>query len=295
MNTCDICGKKEFLPYKCSYCGGTYCAAHRLPETHYCTGEWNVPVSVKKREESREKDKKFKSKIPNIPFPSSSSSFSRSRQGDFDFDFGDFPPPSRGLGAYGYNNIVIGTCTVFFLISIIFQRPVIEYLALHPDTVLYQPWQIITSMFLHAGFMHFFVNMIVLFFFGSELERRAGGKWYLTIFFLSGLAGNFAYLGYAFLTNPLIPALGASGAIYGVLGTLAIIAPEIRVLFFFAIPMSIRTLIILFAIVDIVGFMGSIGPTGIQTGVAHSAHLAGLLVGLYYGKRLRIVRRWRMY
>lgn len=117
----------------------------------------------------------------------------------------------------------------------------------------------------------------------------------MIIFFLAGLVGNFAYLGYAYLTNPLIPALGASGAIYGVLGTLAIIAPEIRVLLFFAIPMSIRSLIILFAIVDIVGFMGSVGPMGLHTGVAHSAHLAGLLVGLYYGKRLKMVRRWRMF
>ncbi|MFO7967989.1 MAG: rhomboid family intramembrane serine protease [Archaeoglobaceae archaeon] len=290
MNTCDICGKEEFLPYRCSYCGGTYCATHRLPETHYCTGEWNVPVNVKKREEPMENtDKRFKAKMPKIPFSSSSSS----RSGRHDFDFGDFPPPSQGLGAYGYNNIIIGTCTVFFLISMISGYSAIEYLALNPDSVLFRPWQLVTSMFLHAGFMHFLINMVVLFFFGSELERRVGGKWYLVIFFLAGLAGNFAYLGYAYLTNPLIPALGASGAIYGVLGTLAIIAPEIRVLLFFAIPMSIRSLIVLFAIVDIAGFMGSIGPSGIQTGVAHSAHLAGLLVGLYYGKRLRIVRRWR--
>ncbi|MFW6127808.1 MAG: rhomboid family intramembrane serine protease [Halobacteriota archaeon] len=286
MNTCDICGKKEFLPYKCSYCGGTFCAAHRLPEMHNCPGDWNVPVNVKKREGSRE-DRAKKIKMPKIPFSSSPSR----RQ---DFDFGDFPPPSRGLGAYGYNNIIIGTCTVLFLISLLFVGPVVDYLALHPDEVLFRPWQLVTSMFLHAHFWHFFVNMIVLFFFGSELERRVGGKTFLTIFFLSGLAGNFAYLGYAYVTNPLIPALGASGAIYGVLGTLAIIAPEIRVLFFFAIPMSIRTLIVLFAIVDIMGFVGSMGP-GIQTGVAHSAHLAGLLVGLYYGKRMRIVRKWRMF
>lgn len=290
MNTCNVCGKEEFLPYKCSYCGGTFCAAHRLPETHNCTGDWNVPVNVKKREDREKKAKK--SKMPKIPFPSSSSSRSKQR----DFDFGDFPPPSKGLGAYGYNNIIIGTCAVFFLISIIFDySSTIEFLALNPDKLLFRPWQLITSIFLHTGFMHFLVNMIVLFFFGTELERRVGGRWYLIIFFLAGLVGNFAYLGYAYLTNPLIPALGASGAIYGVLGTLAIIAPEIRVLLFFVIPMGIRTLIVLFAIVDIMGFVGSIGPTGLQTGVAHSAHLAGLFVGLYYGKRLRIERRWRMF
>jgi membrane associated rhomboid family serine protease len=71
------------------------------------------------------------------------------------------------------------------------------------------------------------------------------------------------------------------------MGALAIIAPEIRVLLFFFIPVDIRTAILLFAIYDLVML-----PYSMQTGVAHVAHLAGLLVGLYYGKKLRIVRRF---
>jgi hypothetical protein len=131
--------------------------------------------------------------------------------------------------------------------------------------------------------------MIVLFFFGSELERRVGGRVFVTIFILAGLVGNAAYLAYAHLANQFIPALGASGAIYGVLGTLAIIAPEIRVLFFFLVPMNIRTLILIFAAVDIL-----LIPYSAIDRIAHVAHLAGLLVGLYYGKKLRIVR-WRIW
>ena len=272
MNKCDICGKKEVLPYKCSYCGGTFCSDHRLPEQHDCTFDseyWNVPVKVKKEEKSRK---------PKVSLPSPK------------LDIPQFPQPARGIAAYGYNNIILAICTVFLFISVVFGYPVIYFLALNPDKILSMPWQLVTSIFLHIYFWHFFWNMFVLFFFGSQLESRIGGKNYITLFITSGIVGNLGYLAFAYATNSFVPALGASGAIYGVLGTLAIIAPEIRVLFFFLIPMNIRTLILIFAAVDILGI-----SSGLNTGVAHAAHLAGLFVGLYYGKKLRIVRRWRMW
>lgn len=250
------------MPYQCSYCGGYFCSEHRLPEEHDCPGlkddYWNVPVKVKRK-------RRVDVHKVNIPLPKPS-----------------------GIAAYGYNNLIIGICTIMFFLSIIL--PVERFLALHPSYLFVMPWQIVTCIFLHGSFDHYLVNMIVLLFFGSELERRAGGNNYLKIFFLSGIAGNLAYLLFAYSTGELYPALGASGAIYGIMGTLAIIAPEIRVLFFFMIPMGIRTALLLFAAYDL--FML---PFSAQTGVAHAAHLAGLLVGLYYGKKLRILRRWRMW
>ncbi len=270
MNNCDVCGKKEVLPYKCSYCGGTFCSDHRLPEQHNCSFDkdyWNVPVKVKK-------EKKAPVKVP-ISTPKLNKS--------------QFSLPLKGITAYGYNNIILGICTVLFFMSIIF-RPVEYYLALFPGNVFIMPWQLVTSIFLHSSFSHYLVNMIVLLFFGGELERRVGGKIYIQIFLLSGLSGNLAYLAFAYSTGHLIPALGASGAIYGIMGTLAIIAPEIRVLFFFFLPMSIRMAILIFAAWDI--FML---PYSLQTGIAHIAHLAGLFIGLYYGKKVRIVRKWRMW
>lgn len=262
MNTCDICGKKEYLPFHCKYCGGTFCIEHRLPEEHKCSikNDWNVPVKVKKPK------MKLTMPVPKIKEPS-----------------------LKRITAYGHNNLILATCTIFFFLSIIY-RPIEGYLALHPILIFYMPWQILTSIFLHTSFEHYFVNMIVLLFFGSELERRVGSKLFLRIFLFSGLAGNIAYLAFAYSTGHLHPALGASGAIFGVMGTLAIIAPEIRVLLFFLIPMSIRMTILLFAAWDL--FML---PYSMQTGVAHIAHLAGLFIGLYYGKKLRIVRRYGWY
>lgn len=269
---CEVCGKKEYLPFKCKYCGGTFCSEHRLPEKHNCVGfkkdeYWNVPVKVKKED----KKSKVKVTLPDITFPQ----------------------PKKGLSAYGYNNLILALCTILFFASIVVGRGLmVKYLAFHPINFIIMPWQIVTSIFLHVGFGHYLINMIVLLFFGAELERRVGSKKYLKIFLISGLIGNLAYLAYAYTTSSLYPALGASAAIFGVMGTLAIIAPEIRVLLFFFIPLRIRDAIILFALIDIVGVMLP-GMYKIRVdNIAHIAHLAGLLVGLYYGKRLKILRRY---
>jgi membrane associated rhomboid family serine protease len=209
---------------------------------------------------------------------------------------------------YGWNNTIIATCILIYLLKAlsgllgfyaivrtpfgVYRDNIVDYLfALTPINVLFMPWQILTSIFVHADFWHLFINMFVLFFFGNELERRLGGKRYLTVFFASGIAGSLAYLLYAFLTNPFIPAMGASAAIFGVMGALAVIAPEIRVLIFpFPFPVSIKIAILLFAIYDLL-----LLPFSYSTGVAHIAHLAGLLVGLYLGKKYRIVRSYVLY
>lgn len=251
MARCDVCGREVTLPFKCRYCGGTYCTDHRLPENHNCDGldeYWNVPVNVRKTR-------------------------------------------NRGvirLMRYGANNIVLITCTILFFITLIAPYQMVSLLALHPriEILLSMPWQLITSIFLHVEFWHFFINMFVLLFFGTELERRVGERKYLEIFFASGLVGNFGYIAYSYALGSHIPALGASAAIFGVMGCLAIIAPEVRIIIFpIPIPISIRTALFLFAAYDfwmmVASYMGVF-----YTNVANIAHLAGLAAGLYYGKRL---------
>ncbi len=191
-----------------------------------------------------------------------------------------YAPPRRGIAAYGYNNIIIGICTIVFFLEMIFPQ-IIEYFALWPEKVIYMPWQLVTAIFLHGGMDHYLVNMIVLFFFGAELERRVGGYKYLEIFLVSGIAGNLGYLAFCYLTHSPYPALGASGAIYGVMAALAIIAPEIRVLLFFFIPLSIRAALVLFILYNLISM-----PFSSVTGIAYSAHLAGILAGLYYGHKI---------
>ena len=274
MARCDVCGKEVTLPFRCKYCGGTFCAEHRLPENHNCDGlddYWNVPVNVKRR---------------------------MSQQ----------PVKRRGirLAKYGANNLVLITCTVLFFVSLIAPREMVSLFALHPrfEVLLSMPWQLITSIFLHVEFWHFFVNTFVLLFFGTELERRFGDRKYLEIFFVSGLVGNLGYIAYSYAVGSFAPALGASAAIFGVMGCLAMIAPEIRIIIFpIPIPIGIVTALFLFAAYDLSFAMlslvvhlrpelcyspefASMCRIALTNNVANIAHLAGLAVGLYYGKRL---------
>lgn len=179
-----------------------------------------------------------------------------------------------------YSGLILLACIVVFFISIILPGFVYNYLALNPDTVMQRPWTIITYMFVHANFSHLFWNMLFLFFFGMELERRAGEKKFLQIYILSGIV---AALGQMVISGGSM--VGASGALYGVMGCLAIIAPEIRVLLFFMIPVSIRGAVVLFALIDFLT-MGS------ADNIAHMAHIVGLLVGLAYGQAMMRTPRY---
>lgn len=119
--------------------------------------------------------------------------------------------------------------------------------------------------------------MFALIMFGNYLELRIGSKKYLTVFFLAGICGNLAY----WITDPkgLIPAVGASGGIYGIIGALSIIQPELMVYVGY-VPMPIIVAAILWALIS---FVGMFTPSNI----AHQAHLAGLIVGALYGYWLR--------
>jgi uncharacterized protein len=171
------------------------------------------------------------------------------------------------------SGLILLICLAVFILGIII--PGLDYfLALDTDYIMQRPWTLLTHMFVHANFDHLFWNMIVLFFFGTELERRVGEKKFLQIYIISGIV---AALGQMMIAGGTM--IGASGALYGVMGCLAIIAPEISVLLFFVIPLSIRSAVVLFALVDFLT-MGS------ADNIAHMAHIAGLLVGLAYGQAM---------
>jgi len=174
-----------------------------------------------------------------------------------------------------YSMAILAACVFVSLLSLIAPSFVYGYLALNPIYVMQRPWTLVTHMFVHANFDHLFWNMLFLFFFGVELERRVGGTRFLEIYMLSGLA---AALGQMLVSTGTL--LGASGALYGVLGCLAIIAPEIRILLFFIIPLRIQYAVVLFAFMDFL-------MMGTGDSIAHAAHLTGLLVGLAFGYMMR--------
>ena len=169
---------------------------------------------------------------------------------------------------------------VFFVLQYILGPEIWQYFAFFPALVIEWPWTLVTSVFLHADFNHLLFNMFALFFFGSYLERLLGSNRFLIIFIAAGIVGNLGY----FVTAPnnMIPAIGASGAAYGLMGTLAILAPFIRVYVWGLLPVPMVVLTAVYALLDVSGLFISPGSN-----IAHGAHLAGLLVGLIFGLYLR--------
>ncbi|MBU5537006.1 MAG: rhomboid family intramembrane serine protease [Candidatus Aenigmatarchaeota archaeon] len=150
--------------------------------------------------------------------------------------------------------------------------------AFTPEFALKMPWTFVTSIFLHADLAHLIFNMFALLMFGLALENRIGPRNYLIIFFIAGIVGNIGYM----LTsrNPLIPAIGMSGSIYGIMGTLGILMPGLTVYVGGFAPMPMIFAIFFWGISE---FMGLFTPSSIARG----AHLGGLLIGVLYGIYMR--------
>jgi uncharacterized protein len=185
----------------------------------------------------------------------------------------------RTYGAVNLNPLwfLIALNVSFFLITLL--RPETIYLlGLTPALLPEQPWTIISSVFVHGGLLHIAFNMIALYFLGSFLIRAVGDRSFLAVFFLGGLAGNLLFI---LLAHPFSTGVGASGAIYGLAGALAIIAPRVPVFMLFIpipVPLWIAVIILLF-----LSFLFS--------GIAWQAHLGGLFLGLIAGLILRKRRR----
>ena len=198
-----------------------------------------------------------------------------------------------------YLLIIIGIVFIFQLMS----PDVTAAFLFIPVIALSEPWRFVTSMFLHStgGFVHIFFNAYALFLFGSILERKISQKDYLIIFFGAGLMGGILY--YLMALTPFAPlcmapgggtwpcpALGASGAIYGLLGAVAVLMPEMRIFVMF-FPMKMRYAAILWFLIAFFGTLFSGGG-----GTAHAGHLGGLVVGLAYGwylkKRFQETQWW---
>jgi membrane associated rhomboid family serine protease len=140
----------------------------------------------------------------------------------------------------------------------------------------FQPWQLVTYAFLHGGLGHLFFNMLGLYMFGSDIERLFGSRFYLGYYFASVVAAALSHLVVGgWLGMPPLPTVGASGGIYGLLLAYGIYFPRrIVMLVFPPIPLPARVFVIVFGALELV-----LGVTGSQAGVAHFAHLGGMLGG----------------
>jgi len=145
-----------------------------------------------------------------------------------------------------------------------------------------QLWRLITAQYLHDpnGLGHIFFNMLVLHFLGRPLERMWSAKKFFWVYTVAGLVGNIFYviLGSQHWLDPNLPAIGASGCIYGLLGIVAVLFPYATVYIYFLFPMRLRTAAIIFGGIAVVMVI----TKGKNYG-GEACHLAGLAFGVWWG------------
>ena len=188
--------------------------------------------------------------------------------------------------------LVLITTIAFIIFSFIpSNSELINYVAIKPSNITQGKylWTFITSIFMHGGFFHIFANMISLLFIGSLVEKLIGRKRYFWFYIFSGLFAGAFFVAVAYLLFLLgypqdfnTYAVGASGAIFGLVGFLMLITPSLPVyVMFIPIPIKMKYaapgLLLVLWLISIAG----------DVPIGNTAHLGGLIAGLIYGVYIR--------
>jgi membrane associated rhomboid family serine protease len=149
-------------------------------------------------------------------------------------------------------------------------------LMLYPvESGLFEPYQIATHMFAHGFFFHILFNMFALWMFGRELENRWGPQRFLLFYLVCGIGAAITHLAVQYLMGNGAPALGASGAVMGVLVAYAYLFPNTTLIIFpIPVPIKAKWAVLGYVAIDLFS-----GVTGRGDNVAHFAHLGGALTG----------------
>ncbi len=201
----------------------------------------------------------------------------------------DMPPVTTAL---------ILSNVVLYLAQMLFGSELLFWFALWPlgidprFGVSFEIWQPVTYAFLHGGLWHLFVNMFAVFMFGGEIERLFGSRRYLLFYTVCVLTAAAAQLIVASMAvGPPYPTIGASGGVFGILLAFGMSFPHRRVMLMFPpIPMPAWLFVTLYGVFELY-----MGVTGAAPGVAHFAHLGGMVGGLaviLWMRSQRPRRRW---
>lgn len=179
---------------------------------------------------------------------------------------------------------LLGANILVFMLQLAGGMPLVEHFALWPPITSgparsgpgFEIWQLLSYSFLHGSLLHLMFNMLALYTFGRDLERLFGSSWYLQFYFASVLAAALSHLVVTtWMGAPPLPTVGASGGVYGLLLAYGIYFPRRTVILLFPpIPLPARVFVALFAALELY-----FGVTGTAAGVAHFAHLGGMLGG----------------
>jgi len=175
-------------------------------------------------------------------------------------------------------NILIACIGVYLLQMVVGDR-LVDIFGLWPPnsfTPHFQPWQLVTYAFLHGGYAHLFFNMFALYMFGPEIERLLGARRFITYYIVCVLGAALAQLlALRMVGNPAVPTVGASGGIFGLLLAFGLAFPHRRLMLIFPpIPMPAWLFVTLYGLLELY-----LGVSGHDSGVAHFAHLGGMVGG----------------
>lgn len=145
-------------------------------------------------------------------------------------------------------------------------------------------WQLVTYMFLHGGIAHIFFNLFALWMFGSELEYKWGSQFFLKYFFITGIGAGVCVT--LFTPNAHIPTVGVSGVIYGILLAFALTFPNRYIYLYFFVPIKAKYFALFFGLLE---FFSTVSHS--SDGIAHVAHLGGMVIGYIYLDYPNIRRR----
>lgn len=184
-------------------------------------------------------------------------------------DFRSLPPAIKTL-------VVLNAAV--FLVQFL-GYPLVLRLGLIPARVVQWPlpefWRLVTYLFLHGGLWHLLFNLFALWMFGLPVESQWGGREFVKYYFLCGLGAALASV--ALAPHSLMPIVGASGSVYGLLVAFAMLYPDAVVYLYFLIPVKAAHVAILFAVIEF--FMGA---SDSSPGIARFAHFGGMLTGYLY-------------
>lgn len=177
-------------------------------------------------------------------------------------------------------NLIIANCVIYLAMALI---PAInglfsEYLQLFwVGAPYFHSYQFVSYMFLHGGFAHLFSNMFALWMFGRTLEYELGSKRFLIYYMVCGIGAALFQMLVAWLTGDIyFRVVGASGAVMGLLLAFGVMHPN-NMIYIIPLPFPIKAkwFVLGYAVLEI-----ALGWSGAQTGVAHFAHVGGMLWGL---------------
>ncbi len=177
-------------------------------------------------------------------------------------------------------------CYILFSVLIYANASLLDYIALKPSNIVQGKylWTFLTSMFMHGGFFHLFANMFSLLFIGNLSEKILGKRRFLIFYLLAGLFAGIAFVASAFVlpSDFNTYAVGASGALFGLIGLLMVVTPNLPVsIMFIPIPIKMKYAApIMLALLWLISVLGDVS-------IGNTAHFGGFIAGLVYGLYLK--------